>query len=171
MSHSLHVFILLDLSASMSGTGLESLKQGVQLLATALAGVGGAVRAAFIGYESNPIPLLPLTEMETDLDFNDAENLVLQTLEPAGASNLGRALHTIEGQVTPGTPTGVYIFTDGNPTDDWQPPRDALRAKGVRLVAVACGFSVNLEALRGIADSVFSVSTVTAEQLAGSLRG
>lgn len=171
MSNALHVYVLLDLSASMSGTGLEALKQGVQLLAAALMGMGGPLRAAFIGYESTLLLLRSLTEMDTQTDVNDATNLILQTLEPAGASNVGRALHMVEKETIRGVQTCIYLFTDGHPTDDWEDHRAALMAKEVRVVGVACGLAANLEVLSLLADTVLSVSNVTVEQFAASLRG
>jgi len=169
--HVLHVYVLLDSSASMSGTGLEALKQGVQLLSAALMSVGGPLQATFIGYESTPLPLHRLTEEDSLTDVTDAMNLMLQTLEPAGASNVGRALHMVTKEVVYGAQTYLYLFSDGYPTDDWEDQRAALKARGVRVVGVACGFSANLETLAALADSVLSVSTVTVEQFAASLRG
>ncbi|PJF31771.1 MAG: hypothetical protein CUN51_02180 [Candidatus Thermofonsia Clade 1 bacterium] len=169
MPEPLYVYVLLDHSASMSGTALEALRQGAQVLLSALESYNGRpIQAALIAYESAPTAVMALQPAHSELFHADA-NLILATLEPAGTSNLGRALRRLAADLPSDVSTVLYLFTDGGFTDDWQAALAEVRPRLKRFYAVACGMSADRAAL-SVADQVLSVGDLTADTLLATLR-
>ncbi|MFN7209035.1 MAG: vWA domain-containing protein [Aggregatilineales bacterium] len=168
MAEPLYVYLLLDHSASMSGAALESLRQGAQALLSAFESYGGRpLRAALLAFESAPTALTPPQDVRAEL-FHADFNLILATLEPAGASNLGGALRRLAAEL-PDAPVALYLFSDGDFTDDGLEALAELRPRLKRFYAVACGMAANRAAFAA-ADQVFSVQQLTADVLLMSLR-
>src|SRR5436305_9107230 len=108
----IHAYLLLDTSASMNGAPLEALKQGLQLLCgTFIARSKRPVKISMIAYESTAREIASL---------RDVAEFDLPQLEAAGSSGLGKALRLVETLMPNHDPTLVYVFTDGEPTDDWE---------------------------------------------------
>src|SRR5271154_4225246 len=100
MAEPVHIYLLLDTSASMSGAPLEALKQGLHLLcATFIARSQRPVKISLIGYESTARAISPL------VDVNDFE---MPTLEAAGSSGLGGALRLVGDTMPDHDPTFIY---------------------------------------------------------------
>jgi uncharacterized protein YegL len=169
MAESPYLYILLDHSASMSGAPLEALRQGMQVLLSAFERYSGQpIRAALLAYESAPTAVTALQAIDSPL-FNADANLILATLESAGASNLGKALRRLAAELPQGALAVIYLFSDGGFTDDWQCALAELRPRLKRFYAVACGMAANRATLAA-ADQVLPVSDLTADLLLATLR-
>jgi uncharacterized protein YegL len=121
----LPVYLLLDTSGSMTGEPIEQVKNGVQMLISALRQDPYALETAYlsvIGFGTSAEQLVPLTELPS---FN-APNL-----QASGVTSLGEALALVadrasqEVNKTTADTKGdwkpmVFLMTDGMPTDDWE---------------------------------------------------
>jgi uncharacterized protein YegL len=119
----LPVYLLLDVSGSMSGEPIVSVENGLKMLQTALRRDPQAMETAFISvitFESNVKQILPLTEVAA---------FVPPALRAGGGTSLGEALKVVvdcaSKEVNKGTSAEkgdwkplVFIMTDGVPTDD-----------------------------------------------------
>ncbi len=169
MAEPLCVYVLIDHSASMNGAALESLRQGVQVLLSAFEGYRGRpLKVSLLTFESTPTLMTPLSDAEAE-EFTTDVSLILATLETAGASNLGKALRHLADHLLEGTHNILYLFSDGNFTDDWEATLAALRPNFRRIYTVACGMAANRETLAA-ADQVLWVSNLTADALLTTLR-
>lgn len=158
MSDALHAYLILDTSASMSGAPLEALKQGVHLLWNALsARWGRTTLISVIAYESAAKEIIPLTDVQAGLH--------LPPLEAAGSSALGGAFRLLASRLTGHHPTLVYLFTDGDPTDDWEKAAALVRSRVDKIVGIACGLTVKEALFDAIANESYSLSHLTTEAL------
>lgn len=121
----LPVFLLLDTSGSMFGEPIEQVKNGVQMLVSALRQDPYALETAFLSvitFDSNATEKVPLTELTA---------FQVPALTAQGATSLGDALTLVADVAskqlakTTATTKGdwkpmVFIMTDGAPTDDWK---------------------------------------------------
>jgi uncharacterized protein YegL len=152
MTDPIHAYLLLDTSASMSGAPLEALKQGLTLVcATFIARSKRPVQISLIGYESAAREIKKLS---------DAHEFDMPTdLEAAGSSGLAGALRLVSTLIPANdaaqTPTLVYIFTDGEPTDDWEIAFAALKPRVQRIFGVLCGPAATSEILEPVLDKTF----------------
>jgi uncharacterized protein YegL len=163
VSASLHIYLLLDISASMTGAPLEALKQGVNLLRNTLATrTARPSTVAAIAYESTPRELFPEAPAPGDLS--------LPPLEPGGASNLGRALRLLAEAAPQERPALLYIFTDGEPTDDWETALAGIRARVERVYAVLCGPGASETPFTQQVDRVFRIGDFSPERMLDTLR-
>ncbi len=158
----IHAHLLLDTSASMSGAPLEALKQGLQLLCgTFISRSKQPVQISLIGYESTARQIAPL---------QDVTEFTLPKLESGGTSDLGSAFRLLTRTIAEHDPSLVYIFTDGEPTDDWEVAIEPLRPRLQKIVGIACGPKANMMALQPIADKVFQVRELTPDLLFETFR-
>lgn len=121
----LPVYLLLDTSGSMTGEPIEGVKNGVQMLVSALRQDPYALETAFlsvIAFHTKAEQLVQLTELPS---FN-APNLTA-----SGVTSMGEALELVAdcanrevAQTTAETKGDwkpmVFIMSDGMPTDDWE---------------------------------------------------
>jgi uncharacterized protein YegL len=168
------VYLLLDVSGSMSGPAITAVEQGVQLLHNELLGQPQAVEMVHLsvitfGSSANQIiPLTPITSFTPP------------PLSAGGATALGAALRelgrALDREITPTTATKkgdykplVFLLTDGEPTDSWEPELTALNSrrekKAGSIIALGCGDSVNTGVLRQITGSVLLMTDVTPDNL------
>lgn len=158
----LPIYLLLDCSESMAGEAIDSVRRGVAALTAELRGDPQALETAclsVITFSRTARQDVPLTEL---LAFNPPK----LTVRPGTA--LGAALRLlgdcIRREVVRTTPTVkgdyrplVFLLTDGQPTDDWEPAADELRRArpGIaNIYAVCCGPDADPEVLRRITDIV-----------------
>jgi uncharacterized protein YegL len=172
----LQVYLLLDLSASMSGAPLEALKQGVSLARTVFAervGNGRAVQIAVIGYHSTAQLLVPLSDVAAPFPLPD--------LQAGGTSRLGAAFRLLTEQldqsnshsVSPSVnsqSTLVYIFTDGDPNDDWPAALDQVRPRVTKIYGLACGLTTQADQLKPFSDQVLMMGDLTPDALFSTIR-
>jgi uncharacterized protein YegL len=158
----IHAYLLLDTSASMFGAPLEALKQGLRLLCgTFISRSKRPVRISLIGYDSAAREIAPLQDV-TDFE--------MPKLDAAGSSGLGGAFRLLARTMPEHSPSLVYVFTDGEPTDDWEVAIEALRPRVVRVVGVVCGLTANGAVLEPVLDRVFQMRELTPDLLFDTFR-
>ncbi len=163
MTDPIHAYLLLDTSASMTGAPLEALKQGLQLLCgTFLSRSKRPVRVSLIGFESAARAITSLQAVE---DF------AMPALDAAGSSGLGGAFRLLAQSMPDHDPTLVYVFTDGEPTDDWETALETLRPRVRQIVGIACGPAADAAMLGTIADPTFQMRELTPDLLFDTFRG
>lgn len=121
----LPVFLLLDTSGSMTGEPIEQVKNGVQMLVSALRQDPYALETAYLSvitFNSAATETVKLTELTA---------FQVPALAASGTTALGDALRLVaevaSAQLAKTTSSSkgdwkpmVFIMTDGAPTDDWQ---------------------------------------------------
>ncbi|HVO44579.1 MAG TPA: VWA domain-containing protein [Aggregatilineales bacterium] len=141
MTDRLHVYLLLDTSASMHGAPLEAMRHGLQsLIGTLIARSKRPVQVAILGYESSPRQLMPLS------DINDFGAFPLPKLEAMGSSGLGKAIRLALATLPEYRPALMYIFTDGEPTDDWKSALALAHERLDKIYGLLCGLIADPEA-------------------------
>lgn len=161
----LPVYLVLDTSGSMTGEPIEAVKNGMQILISALRQDPYALETAFISvitFDSIAQQLVPLT---------DLSSFQIPEIKAAGGTSLGAALSTVsqcmdrEVQRSSAEVKGdwkplVFIMTDGVPTDDWQQGLNEFKSKKIGL-AIACGAGAHADTnvLKAITDTVVSLDT------------
>ncbi len=120
----LPVYLLLDISGSMSGEPIEQVKNGVQTLVAGLRQDPYALETAYLGvitFSSTAQEVVPLTELTA---------FQAPSLQAGGGTSLGAGLSKLAEcalrDVAKSTATQkgdwrpmVFLMTDGKPTDDW----------------------------------------------------
>lgn len=167
----LPVYLVLDCSGSMSGEPIQQVKNGVQMLVSALRQDPQALETAFLSvitFDSSAHESVPLT----DLPSFQAPNIAA-----TGTTAMGEALSLVadcaKRDVKKASPTQkadwrpmVFLMTDGTPTDDFQ--KGLARFKQEKWGAVvACGVdSADVSLLQQIAgEAVVTLSTADAKAL------
>lgn len=161
----LPVYLLLDVSGSMSGEPIEAVKTGVQTLVSTLRQDPYALETAFLSvitFDTNAKQVAPLTELAT---------FQTPSISASGTTALGEALGLLADRVEAevGKTTAevkgdwkplIFIMTDGVPTDDWKKGLDKL--KKVRtgiIVACAAGQGADTTVLKQITEVVVQLDT------------
>jgi len=103
-------------------------------------------------------------------ELADVNGFKMAELEAAGSSGLGTALRLLLKVMPAYSPTLVYIFTDGEPTDDWETVIDAVKARVQKIVAVGCGPTADLATLKSRVDSTFGMRELTPDLLFETFR-
>jgi uncharacterized protein YegL len=144
----------------MNGNPIESVKSGIRALHSELMGDPSAVESTYLSvitFDSNAQQIVPLTELS---QFNSPD------IRAGGTTAFGAALKLLmdamEREVRKTTPEQkgdwkplVFIFTDGEPTDRWEPAADELKTKRPgNVIAVACGDRAVPQALKRVTDNV-----------------
>jgi len=171
MSRRLPVYLLIDTSGSMSGEPIEAVKNGVQMLVSALRQDPYALETAWLSvitFDSNAQVLVPLTELTA---------FQLPDLNAKGTTALGDGLikvaECVSKDLVKTTPTTkgdwrpmVFLFTDGQPTDDWQ--KGLARFKKEKWgTVVACGVesSTDDNTLKQITECVVKLAAADSASL------
>ncbi|MFZ4767747.1 MAG: vWA domain-containing protein [Roseimicrobium sp.] len=167
----LPVYLVLDCSGSMSGERIQQVKNGVQMLVSALRQDPQALETAFLSvitFDSSAHEAVPLT----DLPSFQAPNITA-----TGTTAMGEALSLVADCARRDVKTAsatqkadwrpmVFLMTDGTPTDDFQ--KGLARFKQEKWGAVvACGVdSADVGLLKQIAgEAVVTLSTTDAKAL------
>jgi uncharacterized protein YegL len=167
----LPVYLMLDTSGSMTGEPIEACRQGIKALLSDLRSDPQALETAYLSvitFSNGAQQVSPLTELSL---FTEP------TLTASGATSLGEALRvlqeSINREVRKSTPTQkgdwkplVFLMTDGQPTDNWQPEADAVKNKPIgTVIACAAGPGADSSMLKRITDTVVELSNLQPDQL------
>lgn len=174
MAHTrrLPVYLLVDCSESMAGSAIEAVDKGIQTLVSELRSNPQALESAYLSvitFDKVARQVVPLT----DILLFQPPKLTVRTGTSLGAA-LRLLLQCLQREVVRSTPTTkgdykplVFLMTDGQATDDWEPAAEALRqANNPRIAnvyAIGCGPDVDIESLRSITDIVLMLPELTAE--------
>lgn len=161
----LPVYLLLDTSGSMMGEPIESVKNGVQTMISALRQDPYALETAYLSiitFSSSASQVVPLTELTSFQTPN---------LEASGTTSFGEALSLLSTKAdteivkTTAEQKGdwkpiVFIMTDGMPTDDWQKGLvEFQKRKWGMVVACAAGQAVDTTILKQVTEIVVQLDT------------
>lgn len=167
----LPVYLLLDTSGSMMGEPIEAVKNGVQILVSALRQDPYALETAHLSvitFDTNVTQVVPLSELTS---FN------MPSIQAMGMTSLGAALKLLAersyDEVTKTTAETkgdwkpmVFIMTDGSPTDDWRSGLAEFRKRKFGIVvACAAGPGADTECLRQITENVVTLDTADTASL------
>lgn len=139
----LPVYFLIDCSGSMAGEPISAMEMGLRALVEDLKNDPQALDTiwiSIISFSTAAELLVPLTDIA---EFNAPD------IEASGTTALGEAMELLSERIqeevrqTTASQKGdwkpmVFVFTDGEPTDDWEEPVDEFRASRLATV-VACG--------------------------------
>ena len=160
----LPVYLLLDCSGSMAGEPIVAMETGLRTLLGDLSNDPQAmdtVRLSVIGFDSTAEQIVPLTDLA---EFDPPD------LEASGVTQLGEAIELLqecidlEVRKTAPDQKGdwmpfVFIFTDGEPTDEWEGPvREFRSARIADIVACGAGPEVEEETLRKLGNTVVKLN-------------
>lgn len=161
----LPVYLLLDTSGSMMGEPIESVKNGVQTMISALRQDPYALETAYLSiitFNSTANQIVPLTELTSFMTPN---------IEASGTTSFGEALNLLatksDTEIVKSTLDQkgdwkpiVFIMTDGMPTDDWQKGLiEFQKRKWGMVVACAAGQSVDTTILKQVTEIVVQLDT------------
>ena len=167
----LPVYLLVDTSGSMHGEAIEAVRNGLQVMLSALMQDPYALETAYlsvIAFDSSARQLTPLTELTS---------FQLPNLQANGMTAMGEALSLladcIQREVVKGSAEQkgdwkpvVFLLTDGAPTDDLDRGINAIRqVKTGTFVACAAGPSVDTGTLKRITETVVSLDTADSSTL------
>ena len=172
MARRLPVYLLLDISGSMSGEPITAVQNGVQMVVSALMNDPQALETAclsVITFGTNVDQIVPLTELG---QFNPPQ------LRAGGLTSLGGALSYVaqcaEREVVKNTPETkgdwkpmVFIMTDGVATDSVDKGLEDFRKRkwGV-VVACAAGSGADTKELQKITEAVVGLDTTDSASIA-----
>ncbi len=167
----LPVYLLLDCSSSMTGEPIEAVRVGMKTLLGELKSDPQALETVYLSvitFDSGARQVVPLTEL-----------MLVQEppLRATGGTSLGAALtllqDCIDNEVRKSTAEQkgdwrplIFMMTDGNPTDSWQGPADAIKqARPGNFIASAAGSGVNEDVLKSITEIVVRLDSLEPDAL------
>lgn len=167
----LPVYLVLDTSGSMTGEPIEAVRNGMQILVSALRQDPYALETAHLSvitFDNQARQLSPLSEL---MIFKVPE------IKAGGMTALGEGLKLLAERVdaevskTTADTKGdwkpmVFLMTDGVPTDDWQAGlREFQKRKFGIVVACAAGTTADTKVLKQITENVVMLDTADAASL------
>ncbi len=172
MTRRLPVYLVLDCSESMAGPAIEEVARGVETLVSTLRANPQALETAYLSvitfshYAKQVTPL-------TDIVSFQPPKLAVRTGTALGAA-LTLLQACMQREIVQTSPTAkgdykplVFLLTDGQPTDDWEPAADALRAANrpriANIYAIGCGPDVDHGVLRRVTDIVLNMPELSTE--------
>ena len=167
----LPVFLLLDTSGSMMGEPIEAVKNGVQIMISALRQDPHAIETAHLSvitFDDKARQVVPMT---------DLNSFQLPDLSANGVTAMGDALEVLAGCIDRDVKTTsaeqkgdwkpmVFIFTDGMPTDDMFYGLSEFRRRKIACtVACAAGANADTEVLKEITDNVLKIDVMDGQSI------
>lgn len=163
-SRRLPVYLLLDVSGSMSGDPIEAVRQGMKTLLGELKSDPQALETVWLSiitFGSSAQKAVPLTELilvkepELTASGSTAFGGALRLLKDSIATEVRQTTATQKGDWKP----MVFLMTDGAPTDDWEGPADEVKgAKIGNIIALAAGAHADAEKLKRVAGTVLRMA-------------
>ncbi len=167
----LPVYLLVDTSGSMYGEAIESVRNGLQVLVSALRQDPYALETAYLSiitFDSSARQITPLTEL---MSFQ------MPKINANGATAMGEALSLLADCINREVIKGsadvkgdwkpvVFLLSDGAPTDNIDKGIAALKTvKTGTFVACAAGTSADTATLKKITEIVVSLDTADANSI------
>ena len=169
----LPVYLVLDCSGSMTGEPIEAVKNGMQMLVSALRQDPQALESAYLSvitFDSNAKQAVPLT---------DLAGFQVPDINASGVTAMGEALTCLcdcaKREVVKSTPEQkgdwrplVFLMTDGEPTDDLNRGLASFQAlRWGMVVCCAAGQGANTANLKKISpECVVQLDTADSKSLA-----
>ncbi len=167
----LPIYLLLDCSESMAGSAIQDMTVGVEAMLGALRNNPLALETAYLSvitFSRDARQAVPLTEL---LQFR-MPKLSVRTGTALGAA-LRLLAQCVDREVVKTTPTSkgdyrplVMLFTDGQPTDEWQTVAEDVRTltkpRIANLYAIGCGPDVDNDVLYRMTDIVLQMTDMSA---------
>ncbi|MDE6492236.1 MAG: VWA domain-containing protein [Lactobacillus sp.] len=167
----LPVYILLDTSGSMYGEPIEAVKNGLQIMISALRGNTYALETAYLSiitFNSNAQQVVPLTELsaiqqpEISASGCTALGAALSLVTQKANAEVHKSTNDVKGDWKP----LVFIMSDGEPTDDLQKGiNDFNSRKWGIVVACAAGNGANTDSLKKITENVVKLDTTSSKDM------
>ncbi|MEO5366934.1 MAG: VWA domain-containing protein [Magnetococcus sp. WYHC-3] len=167
----LPVYLVLDVSGSMHGEKIESVRTGVQMLTSTLRTDPYALETAFLSvivFDEKARQLVPLTELTA---FQPPVIEVGSTTALGAALRLTKECIEREVQKTTADTKGdwkplVFLMTDGQPTDNWEKGlKEFQKIKTGLVVACAAGTDANTGLLKRITENVVVLAVADASSI------
>jgi len=173
-SRRLPIYLMLDVSGSMSGAPIEAVNNGLKDFEAALKTDPHALESAFVSiitFESEAQQLMPLME---------AGQFKAPVLEAQGGTSLGKALDVmgqcLERDIRPKSADHpgdwkplIFLMTDGEPTDSWEGPAENFKnraaTRSANLISIGCGPNANTSTLRSLSATVLMMQDMTPEKI------
>ncbi|EQA01181.1 VWA domain-containing protein [Glaesserella parasuis] len=167
----LPVYLLVDTSGSMMGEAIEAVRNGLQMLVSALRQDPYALETAYLSvitFDSHAKQVIPLTEL---MSFQ------MPDIQASGVTAMGEALTLLADCINREVQKGsaevkgdwkpvVFLLSDGLPTDDLQKGINAIRqVKMGTFVACAAGAGADTNVLKQITETVVSLDTADANSI------
>ncbi|MEL6897882.1 MAG: VWA domain-containing protein, partial [Planctomycetota bacterium] len=160
----LPVYLVLDTSGSMMGEPIEQVKNGVQMLISALRQDPYALETAYlsvISFNTNASQLVPLTELTS---FQAPDLQASGITELGGALKLTAECASREVEKTTAESKGdwrpmVFLMTDGMPTDDWKSGLSKFKEERWGIV-VGCAIGKNDSSVNGVLNEICGEAVV-----------
>ncbi|MDD2867776.1 VWA domain-containing protein [Neomegalonema sp.] len=161
----LPVYLVLDVSGSMSGEPIEAVRNGMKMLVSTLRSDPYALETAWLSvilFDGSARQATPLTEL---IAFQ------IPDIGAGSTTSLGAALkltgECIEREVEKTTASSkgdwkplVFLMTDGQPTDDWRKGLAEFRkVRTGMVIACAAGPSADASLLKEITEVVVALDT------------
>ncbi|ATW43857.1 VWA domain-containing protein [Glaesserella parasuis] len=167
----LPVYLLVDTSGSMMGEAIEAVRNGLQMLVSALRQDPYALETAYLSvitFDSHAKQVTPLTEL---MSFQ------MPDIQASGVTAMGEALTLLADCINREVQKGsaevkgdwkpvVFLLSDGLPTDDLQKGINAIhQVKTGTFVACAAGAGADTNVLKQITETVVSLDTADANSI------
>ena len=168
----LPIYFLIDVSESMVGEPVKQVQEGMRAIVQELRTDPYALETAFLSivcFAGKAKSLSPLEEIctfypptEFPIGGGTSIGAGLKYLMHDFETNIQKTTAEVKGDWKP----IIFLFTDGNPTDDYSSVFKLWNDKfrhGVNLVAVAVGDNVNFQILGQITDNVLRLKDASSE--------
>lgn len=172
----LPVYLVLDVSGSMSGEPIESVRTGVQTLVSTLRTDPYALETAFLSvilFDDQARQVVPLTELiafqapDIAAGSTSALGAALKLTAQCIEREVRRSTREVKGDWKP----LVFLMTDGQPTDDWKAGLAEFRKTTTGLVvACAAGPGADTKVLKQITEAVVLLDTADAATISAFFR-
>jgi uncharacterized protein YegL len=166
MSRRLPVYLVIDVSGSMSGDPLQAVENGLRTFHSAVRSDPNALETAYVSviiFSDNATQVVPLTDVisfqppKLSVQGGTSYGNALTKLDQCLKADLVKSSPEVRGDYRP----LVFFFTDGAPTDaTWRNALPLIKAhKFSAFVACGAGAGVNVATLRELTEDVVTLDT------------